>query len=154
LPSAPHATSKRMEREGGLDRPMNDESGPTEGATPLGLTRRDFIKVVGASTAGAVVFTGCQPQPRELMSQSRVRLAEDILSSFQSFYATTCQQCGAGCGLIVRVIEGRSKKVEGNPDHPLNLGNVCARGQASVQEEYHPDRIRTPLARSGARFSG
>src|SRR5436190_21776510 len=104
LPSAPRATSKRMEREEGLDRLMSDESRPTEGATPLGLTRRDFIKVVGASTAGAVVFTGCQPQPRELMSQSRVRLAEDILSSFQSFYATTCTQCDAGWGVIVRLL--------------------------------------------------
>src|SRR5207245_4536703 len=112
-------------------------------------------KAVGVSTAaGAVVFTGCQPPPHELMSQSRVRLAEDILTSLQSYYATTCRQCAAGCGVIVRVIEGRSKKVEGNPDHPLNLGKVCARGQAAVQEQYHPDRIRTPLVRSGARFTG
>ncbi len=133
---------------------MSEEPIANEGVTPLGLTRRDFLKVVGASTAGAVVFTGCQAPPRELMSQSRVRLAEDILSSFQSFYATTCTQCGAGCGVIVRVIEGRSKKVEGNPDHPLNLGKLCARGQASVQEEYHPDRIRGPMRRSGDRGSG
>ncbi|MDT5016920.1 MAG: hypothetical protein QOD39_3080 [Mycobacterium sp.] len=133
---------------------MNDETRSGESAAPGGLTRRDFLKVVGASTAGAVVFTGCQPAPRELMSQSRVRLAEDILSSFQSFYATTCQQCSAGCGLVVRVIEGRSKKVEGNPDHPLNLGKVCARGQAAVQEEYHPDRIQGPMRRTGARGSG
>ena len=133
---------------------MSDESRQSDGSTPLGLTRRDFLKVAGASTAGAVVFTGCQPNPRELMSQSRVRLAEDILSSYQSFYATTCHQCEAGCGAIVRVVEGRSKKVEGNPDHPLNLGKLCARGQAAVQEEYHPDRIRGPMRRSGDRASG
>lgn len=133
---------------------MSDETRLSDGSTRIELTRRDFLKVVGASTAGAVVFTGCQPPPRELMSQSRVRLAEDILSSFQSFYATTCQQCSAGCGIVVRVVEGRSKKIEGNPDHPLNLGKVCARGQAAVQEQYHPDRIQTPMRRTGARFSG
>jgi anaerobic selenocysteine-containing dehydrogenase len=132
---------------------MSDESRSNEGMSQLEVTRRDFLKVVGASTAGAVVFTGCQPPEREFMAQSRVRLAEDILSSYQSFYATACQQCGAGCGLIVRVIEGRSKKVEGNPDHPLNRGKVCVRGQAAVQEEYHPDRIQGPM-RATAHGSG
>src|SRR4029450_7756723 len=91
---------------------------------------------------------------RERMSQSRVRLAEDILSSLQSYYATTCTQCAAGCGVIVRGIEGRSKNAEGNPDHPLNLGKLCARGQSAVQEEYHPDRIRGPMRRTGDRGSG
>jgi anaerobic selenocysteine-containing dehydrogenase len=133
---------------------MSDETTAREGNGLLGLTRRDFLKAVGASTAGAVVFTGCQPAERERMSQSRVRLAEDITTSLQNFYATTCTACGAGCGTIVRVVEGRSKKVEGNPDHPLNLGKLCARGQAAVQEEYHPDRIRSPMRRSGDRGSG
>src|SRR5207247_6522956 len=95
---------------------MSDELSPQERATPLGLSRRAFLKAVGVSTAaGAVVFTGCEPPPHELMSQSRVRLAEDILTSLQSYYATTCRQCAAGCGVIVRVIEGRSKKVRGTP---------------------------------------
>lgn len=118
-----------------------------------GLTRRQFLQAAAASTAGAVVFTGCVPQ-RELLAQSRVRLAEDTLTGFENFYATTCRECGAGCGAIVRVIEGRAKKVEGNPDHPLNLGKLCVRGQAAVQEQYHPDRVQGPLRRTGPRGSG
>src|SRR5262249_35755090 len=67
---------------------------------------------------------------------------------------TVCRQCAGGCGMLVRVIEGRAKKVEGNPDHPVNRGKLCARGQASVQEEYHPDRLQGPLQRVGDRGSG
>jgi anaerobic selenocysteine-containing dehydrogenase len=47
-----------------------------------------------------------------------------------------------------------AKKLEGNPDHPISQGKVCARGQAAIQVTYHPDRIRQPLRRTGARGSG
>src|SRR5919204_1293709 len=114
------------------------------------LTRRQLLVATGA-TAAAVGFTGCQPPPREFMAQSRVRLSEDVVSAFENFYATACSMCGAGCGTIVRVIEGRAKKVEGNPDHPLNQGKLCARGQAAVQEQYHPDRITAPQSRRALR---
>jgi molybdopterin-containing oxidoreductase family iron-sulfur binding subunit len=50
----------------------------------------------------------------------------------------------------VRVREGRAVKVEGNPDHPLNQGRLCARGQAALQGTYNPDRVRGPLARTAA----
>ncbi|MBI4493539.1 MAG: molybdopterin-dependent oxidoreductase [Chloroflexi bacterium] len=119
-----------------------------------GLTRRQFLQALGASGVGAVAFTGCQPLPRELQAQSRVRLAEDTLAAYENWYATACRQCEAGCGLVVRVIEGRAKKVEGNPDHPLNRGKLCARGQAVVQEQYHPDRVQGPLRRAGDRGAG
>jgi len=69
-------------------------------------------------------------------------------------YASTCRQCPAGCGLLARVSSGRVRKVEGNPQHPVNRGKLCARGQAVVQELYHPDRLRQPLQRSGPRGSG
>jgi menaquinone reductase, molybdopterin-binding-like subunit len=115
------------------------------------LSRREFLHAVAASTLGAVVFTGCQPQPSEGLTESRVLQAEDTLSAYENWYATTCRECSAGCGLIIRVIEGRAKKAEGNPDHPVNLGKLCARGQAVVQAEYHPDRLAGPQARTGPR---
>lgn len=111
------------------------------------LTRRDFLKVGGATAAGAVVFTGCAPAAREGIVQSPVLVPEDTLNSFENWYGSVCRQCGAGCGIVVRVIEGRAKKIEGNPDHPLNAGKLCARGVSGVQALYHPDRIRTPLRR-------
>ncbi|HEY3079821.1 MAG TPA: molybdopterin-dependent oxidoreductase [Chloroflexota bacterium] len=114
------------------------------------LTRRQLLMAAGA-TAAAVGFTGCQPEQREFTAESRLRLAEDVVSAFENYYATACTQCGAGCGTIVRVIEGRAKKVEGNPDHPVNQGKLCARGQATVQEQYHPDRIVAPMSRRALR---
>ncbi len=121
------------------------------------VTRRRSLGTLAASAAsatGAVAFTGCGTPGRALIAQSRVRLAEDIVSAYENWYASTCRGCSAGCGIIVRVIEGRAKKIEGNPDHPLNEGKLCARGQAGVQEEYHPDRIGGPLRLAGERGSG
>jgi anaerobic selenocysteine-containing dehydrogenase len=49
---------------------------------------------------------------------------------------------------------GLAKKLEGNPNHPVNQGKLCARGHAGLQITYHPDRIASPLRRSGPRGSG
>ena len=118
------------------------------------LSRRDFLKVAGVSAAGTVLFAGCAAPENEMLIQSPVLLPEDTPYGFEQWYASACRGCDAGCGIIVRVVEGRAKKIEGNPDHPLNRGKLCARGQAGVQDLYHPDRIRTPLRRTGPRGSG
>ena len=120
---------------------------------PEGLTRRQFLQL-GAAAAAGVTFTGCQAPKREFVAQSRPLLAEELVDGYQQWYATTCRGCDAGCGAIVRVVAGRAKKLEGNPAVPLNLGRSCARAQASVQELYHPDRLRGPLLRSGERGQG
>ncbi len=49
---------------------------------------------------------------------------------------------------------GLARKLEGNPEHPISQGKLCARGQAAIQVTYHPDRIIHPLKRSGARGTG
>jgi menaquinone reductase, molybdopterin-binding-like subunit len=113
------------------------------------LRRRDFL-LASSAAAGAVLFAGCVPPPAEMEGESRVLLAEDLLSAYDNWYATTCRGCAAGCGAVVRVVDGRARKIEGNPDHPLNSGKLCARGQAVVQEQYHPDRLRGPLQRDAA----
>src|SRR5919108_637953 len=120
------------------------------------ITRRRSLRVAAVSATGAVAFTGCQAPLtqtplREFMVQSRARLAEDVVSANENWYASVCRGCQAGCGIVVRVVEGHAKKVEGNPDHPVNQGKLCARGQATVQEQYHPDRLRGPQTlRNGA----
>ena len=63
-------------------------------------------------------------------------------------------QCDTSEGIIVRVMEGRAKKVEGNVDYPINRGRHSARCEAGLQALYHPDRIRGPLVRVGERGSG
>ncbi|MBX5445948.1 MAG: molybdopterin-dependent oxidoreductase [Sphaerobacter sp.] len=118
------------------------------------MRRRDFLKLVATSTTGAVLFTGCgigdgDPE-REFKIESPVLNPVDLVYGRDNWYATAAGECG----LIVRVFEGRAKKVEGNPDFPTNLGASDARAQALVQEVYHPDRIAQPLRLTGARGSG
>ncbi len=119
----------------------------------MGVTRRDFLKAVGVGAAGAIAFTGCIPE-RELRLESPVRLREDLLEGFDTWFASTCGLCGAGEGIIVRVMAGRAIKIEGNPDHPLNQGKSSVRCQAGLQALYHPDRVSGPLRRTGDRGSG
>jgi len=102
----------------------------------------------------ASAAVGCATPLHEVQVQSPARIPDDYATSFENWYASTCAECGAGCGVIVRVLEGRAKKVEGNPAFPTNQGKVCARGQASVQGLYHPDRVAGPLRRRGDRASG
>src|SRR4029078_6321886 len=64
--------------------------------------------------------------------------------------ASTCTECDAGCGLHVRTREGRAVKLEGNPEHPINQGKLCSRGQAALQGLYNPGRLKGPMARGAA----
>ena len=96
---------------------------------------------------GAVVFNGCRVPDHEIRVQSPVELPEDLVTGRDNYYATVAQIGGASEGLLVRVMEGRAKKVEGNPDYPLNTGKHHIRSETLLQAAYHPDRIKAPLAR-------
>ena len=60
-----------------------------------------------------------------------------------------CQLCSTICGIIGYVKEGRLLKVEGNPNDPNSRGKLCARGHASLNHLYHPERLLFPLKRVG-----
>jgi anaerobic selenocysteine-containing dehydrogenase len=112
---------------------------------PDRLTRREFLKV-GTMAATACVVSGCTgPLQRTEYLESYVEPPEEGLPGENLWYASTCRQCLAGCGIIVRVSNGRPRKIEGNPLHPLNRGKICARGQAALQELYDPDRLRNAV---------
>ncbi|MCI0475094.1 MAG: molybdopterin-dependent oxidoreductase, partial [Anaerolineales bacterium] len=64
---------------------------------------------------------------------------------------TVCSLCPSGCGLEVRVVDGRAVKVEGNALHPLNQGVCCPKGQASLEVLYSPERLPAPLRRKVAK---
>ena len=107
--------------------------------------RRTFLKVLG-STAPAAAVAACAPVPAERLIPYVVP-PEDIVPGVATWYATVCGECPAGCGVVVRTREGRAVKVEGNPEHPLNRGSLCIRGQASLQGLYDPDRFSGPQRR-------
>ncbi|MCP4542682.1 MAG: molybdopterin-dependent oxidoreductase [Chloroflexi bacterium] len=120
---------------------------------PNKLTRRDFLRV-GTMAAAATVVSGCTVNlQRTEHLESYVQPPEEGLPGENLWYASTCRQCAAGCGTIVRVSDGRARKIEGNPSHPLNQGKLCARGQAALQELYDPDRLRNAVQQVGGRGS-
>ena len=120
----------------------------------MALTRRQFLTLMGGSAGAAVLFQACGLPEKELLIDSPPAMPEDLVSGIDNWYATTNQQGGSSEGIVVRVMEGRAKKVEGNPDHPLNLGGHSALSEAALQGLYHPDRISAPQVRTGARGSG
>lgn len=109
-----------------------------------GITRRDFIRL-GVLSAGAVVLAGCQNPRQYVTLEPYVVPPEEQLAGTATWYATTCRMCPAGCGIVVRIMNGRAKKIEGNAEHPLNRGKTCARGQAGLQLLYNPDRLQGPV---------
>lgn len=69
-------------------------------------------------------------------------------------FKSCCFFCNSGCDCVVYVKDGRVERVEGDPESPTTLGKLCAKGLASKQVLYHPDRLKTPLKRIGERGSG
>jgi molybdopterin-containing oxidoreductase family iron-sulfur binding subunit len=106
------------------------------------VNRRTFLKLAGL---GSISFAaGCSPESPKYL-YSLVQAPEDMVTGKATWYASTCRECPAGCGIIAKNREGRVIKVEGNPLHPLNRGKLCIRGQAALQAVYNPERLKTPL---------
>lgn len=111
---------------------------------PPEVSRRSFLKLA-AATGAAATIPGCKPAARHLIPY--VIPDENVIPGVPSFYATSCNECPAGCGVVARVREGRVIKLEGNPADPIGAGALCARGQAALQELYNPDRLQRPHQR-------
>lgn len=108
------------------------------------VDRRDFMKLFSASSIAAT--TACVQRPVE-KALPYVQQPVDQFPGEAVHYATTCGECTAGCGVMVRTREGRPTKVEGLPEHPVNNGRLCAVGQSAIQGLYHPERRSGPKIR-------
>ena len=64
---------------------------------------------------------------------------------------SVCRSCHGGCGVNLHVQDGRLIKVEGDRDSPLNKGRLCPIGTSTLDIVYHPDRLKYPMRRTGAR---
>jgi menaquinone reductase, molybdopterin-binding-like subunit len=129
------------------------------------MQRRDFFKIT-AATGALAALEGCGNPDHQLI---RFIPEEDLVPGVATWKPSICTLCQSGCGTLVRVMQGEAevirngqlglikmglaKKIEGNPAHPVNQGRLCPRGQAALQVTYHPDRIKGPLALTGARGS-
>ena len=130
------------------------------------MDRRSFIKLTAVSGTSAALAS-CGNLENQLI---RFVPDEDIVPGIAVWKPSVCPLCHAGCGLTVRVMDAdadvvrngqagvlrilAAKKLEGSPEHPINQGGLCARGQAAIQVTYHPDRITQPLKRAGNRGDG
>lgn len=123
-----------------VDKGLVQISGSAKG----GISRRGFLKILGASSAAGVV--GCASDQKQNIYPF-VKGEVEQIPGVATWYSTTCTECTAGCGMVIRTREGRAVKAEGNPNSPINRGGLCALGQASLQNLYDPDRVRQPLKR-------
>src|SRR4051812_33974018 len=104
------------------------------------LSRRNFIKVMGASLALAGL-SGCVIQPPEKIVPY-VTAPVDSLPGRPLFFATSYSLGGVAMGLLAKSYEGRPVKIEGNPEHPGSRGATDVRAQASLLDMYDPDRAQ------------
>ena len=112
------------------------------------FSRRDFLKLSSAGLAAGVILTGCGPLSRYVTRAPYSQMPEYSYNGISTYYATTCRECPAGCGTVVRTMQGRALKIEGNKNHPVSLGKTCARGQTALEGLYNPDRNQYPAGRS------
>lgn len=146
---------------------MSEDTKPTVIETPRdadrSIGRRDALGALGlagaaAAVGGVATHVAIGGPASHGVATSRaldkpyVPGAEHFASREERFVATSCGQCSAGCGVRVRVVEGRAVRIEGNPANPVNRGAIGPRGLASLQSLYDADRIPGPLVRQGGKL--
>ena len=119
----------------------SDEFASGASEWPQGLSRREFMRLAGATLALAG-FSSCTKQPLERIVPY-VEQPEIVIPGKPLRFATSTQYGGFGQGLLVTGYEGRPTKVEGNPTHPASLGATTIWAQADVLDLYDPDRAQT-----------
>ena len=112
----------------------------------MNVNRRDFLKITGASAAGAAIMgLGLDLKPIKSHAQTlKIRHARETIS--------ICCYCAVGCGVICSTGEagaGKIINIEGDPDHPVNEGALCAKGAGGLSQLANNDsRITSPMYRA------
>ncbi len=105
-------------------------------------SRRSFLKLAGFGLA-ATTLSACSRAPVRMVVP-RLSATEGVTPGRPYWMSTTCGGCEARCGVVARARDGRPVKLEGNPDHALSRGGLCAVGQASILELYDSKRMTAP----------
>lgn len=109
---------------------------------PVGMSRRNFIELIGFSAA-ALAMSGCRAPEQKIIPY--LKQPVELTPGVANWYASTCGGCNASCGALVKVRDGRPIKLEGNPEHPLSSGGLCAMAHGMVFGLYDSERLRQPL---------
>jgi len=108
-----------------------------------GISRRKFLALLSASAA--ITATACTDYQDKGEIIPYNKRPQEVLPGTENLYASTCNGCSLSCGILVKTREGRPIKIDGNPDHPINEGKICTKGQASILNLYDPERLKEPL---------
>jgi formate dehydrogenase major subunit len=105
----------------------------------MAVSRRDFLKISGGSLL--IGSLGINLEPVNAYAQGlRIKNAKET--------QTICPYCSVGCGIIVYTSEGKVINTEGDPDHPINEGTLCSKGQSLYQIINNPMRLTKPRYRA------
>jgi len=83
--------------------------------------------------------------------QQQLDLSPEISDEVKT---TTCYMCACRCGIRVHLKDKKIRYIEGNPEHPVNKGVLCAKGAAGILNQYSPAKLTKPLLRVGERGEG
>ncbi len=139
---------KELYNDPAFDKTLKNEFSPEALQKPevdkmSAVTRRRFLALMGASAAFAAA--GCNNYQDKGVIYPYNQKPEEVILGLPNYYASTCTGCTSACGILVKTREGRPIKVDGNPDHPVNKGKICTKGQASVMNLYSPERLKEPM---------
>ncbi len=105
----------------------------------MGVTRRDFMKISGSSVLLGSLGVGLDPAQAE---------AQGLRIKDAKVTTTICPYCSVGCGILVHTKDGKVINTEGDPDHPINEGTLCSKGQSLFQIVNNPTRLTKPKYRA------
>ncbi|HWA07126.1 MAG TPA: TAT-variant-translocated molybdopterin oxidoreductase, partial [Ignavibacteria bacterium] len=139
---------KELYNDPAFDKTLKNEFSPEalqkpDVANMSAVTRRRFLALMGASAAFAAAGCGNYQDKGTIVPYNQK--PEEVTLGLPNYYASTCTGCTSACGILVKTREGRPIKVDGNPDHPVNKGKICTKGQASVMNLYNPERLKEPI---------
>ncbi len=103
------------------------------------ISRRDFLKLTTATIGASLISLKAKS-----LSETKDENVEYVPS--------ICGMCPAGCGILIEVVNGKVKRILGNPEHPVNFGKICAKGNAGVDRLYNPRRLKKPMIKLNGEF--
>lgn len=113
------------------------------------MKRRDFFRIMGIASGAAISACSVNDADKKMLPYL-VPPEEGIIPGVPRYIRSTCMECPAHCGLNIKIREHQPVKLEGNPDHPINQGALCMRGQAALARLYHPERLKEPLVKDSS----
>lgn len=150
---------------------MKESSGSLRVLFKKRISRKKFLKMSGATGAGALLGLGMMKDfglMKDALAFGGRKSADYDLNKADNIINSVCLQCNTGCGIKVKILDGLAVKIDGNAYSPLTMwphipyksplsdssaidGHICPKGQSGIQTLYDPYRIRKVLKRAGKR---